>query len=223
MQKSDILISKSKISGLYDEIPFPSMNDLACELQLSMLPSISKLDLTIKENIQEKLDKFEWKPYNIKNNNNRYFLPIVNYDGKIDSPISLHDLYKKTNTSMKEKDFTSKTPFYYSTSLSELFDSFELGRSFFLKMDPGSYFPIHTDYNFVTRDCFRIVGFFGDISGLTWKQENNIFVPQENSIYYIDVTKPHSTFTYSSNIHMILNIQKTWKNVSTLISFLEGK
>lgn len=207
----------------------PTDEDIACETQLNSL-SVHE-ELYPKINHQEFTQqiaqyKNSWVPYlpKAKQNNNREGLLLWGLEGDTCSDsMSLPQARERSgNPNLQESECNYPTEFYkHMTCLHPVCDYFApLGRSFIVKANAGSYFPPHKDHPLITRDCFRIACFFGDVDNFHWQTDGQKLNIIAGKWYYIDTRKIHRTNSWSddSSYHVILNIPKTWDNVLKLMS-----
>lgn len=169
-----------------------------------------------------------WRQYNsYKDGYNRYGLSMTSLDGGysgVPDLESLVDYYQETKEIYHDKDFKVRTPLSNEIpEVSELFDYFgeSLGRSHFLRLDKGGFFPPHRDHNFVLpNDVFRIIIPFYNFqtSRMTWVFDGTVVKLREGFVYFMNTTKMHSLFSYVDDCTMlVLNVSATEDTMNRLI------
>lgn len=158
-----------------------------------------------------------WKIYQPhKPGYNRFGLSVTSLDGGFSGEpdlSSLREYNKIHNTKYWEADFTRRTNIVdFLPELKELLDFFgkNLGRTHFLRLDKGGFFPPHRDNGaIVTVPTFRIlvpINNFG-INDMKWIQEEKILNLKLGQVYFINTTKIHSIFSFIDNCTMlVLNV-----------------
>ena len=123
-----------------------------------------------------------------------------------------------------ESDFKYPTQAYHElTSIRPLLDYWgTLGRTMIIRANAGGWFPPHRDSPYLARDCFRVITFLGNASGMDsyeWWLNDVRQTVIANRTYFVDTRKVHRTHSWSDNsLHLILNVPKTWENVMKLMS-----
>ena len=210
----------------------PSNEDLACELQLSALGDWVPLDFKIDENkYYANTTYFEQKDwlnlFQPKQNivNDRYSVMLYGLEG--DSPTvetGLAHVEARLGYKPEEDEFKYRTEAGDSmTCMHEVFDYFDLGRTFFLRLNDAGHFPKHRDHIHLTRSTFRLVAFLGKDTQdyLHWEVDSVPRVVTPNRVYYIDTRKMHRVNASSHKIDMVvLNVKKDWFNVQRVMSRL---
>lgn len=156
----------------------------------------------------------DWKQYNpYKPQNPRQGLSVTSLDGGISGKpdlYSLREYYKREGQLYKERDFNTLTPvFHKCTAIQPLISHFypHIGRTHFLKLNPGGYFPPHRDGAGPDNpDTFRI---FVPLRGT--HKANFVFIFNEDRItfdvghaYFINTLVKHSLFAFSSPATMLI-------------------
>lgn len=164
-----------------------------------------------------------WKPYNPRKEIKRFGCSITSLDGQnsgIPDLDSLYEYNKLHGTEYSEMSFQVKTEFYkYFSFLDQIF---ELGRSHFLKLESGAFFPYHRDFDL---DCFRLIYTWKGCqpSNLVWILENQV-VPLENeNWYYINTKKPHALFSFFGSEFVVFNVLHDAKALKNLIKYMHIK
>lgn len=212
-----------------EEYGRPSEEDIVCETQLNSLSVHEKLIFEVDTRKFEKqiVDYDDnWIPYLPRaiQNNNREGLLLWGLKGdSCGDSMSLPEArIRSDNPNLKESECKFPTEFYkHMECLHPMCEYFApLGRSYIIKMNAGDYFPPHKDHPLISRDCFRIACFFGDVQNFHWQTDDQKLNIVPGNWYYIDTRKIHRTNHYGggSSYHVILNIPKTWDNVLKLMS-----
>jgi uncharacterized protein YjhX (UPF0386 family) len=203
-------------------------------LHLSSLGDIVPLDFTIDiKKIQNELENFknDWKQYNPRKPYNRQGLSITSLDGKLTGIPDLDSLFeynKLNNTNVTEVDINVKTSVANKIiSLNPLLDIFDtIGRSHFIKLNQGGFFPPHRDGKILEVTCFRILTMCHncDPKQFVFLYENKKIDLEPGRPYYINTRKEHSVFSYVDNsVQCVLNIPLTKENVNAVINHLRAK
>lgn len=174
------------------------------------------------------LDHPGWRQYNsYKDGYNRYGLSMTSLDGGysgVPDLESLMEYYRETKEIYYDKDFKVRTPLSREIpEVSELFDFFgdALGRSHFLRLDRGGFFPPHRDHEWkLPNDMFRIVVPFYNFhsSNMTWVFDGKVVQLREGYTYFMNTTKAHSLFSYDDDCTMlVLNVCATEDTMNQVI------
>ena len=169
-----------------------------------------------------------WRQYNsYKDGYNRYGLSMTSLDGGysgVPDLESLMEYYKDTGELYYDKDFKVRTPISYEIpEVSELFDFFgdSVGRSHFLRLDRGGFFPPHRDHEFsLPNNMFRIIVPFYNFhsSNMTWVFDGKVVQLREGYTYFMNTTKAHSLFSYDDGCTMlVLNVSATENTMNRLV------
>ena len=210
----------------------PSNEDLACELQLSALGDWFPLDFKIDEglyykNVEYFKEKDWFQLFQPKKNivNDRYSVMLYGLEG--DSPTvetGLAHVEARLGDKPEEDFFKHQTEAGSAmTSMHEVFDYFDLGRTFFLRLNSAGHFVRHRDHIHLTRSTFRLIAFLGKDTQdyLHWEVDGVPRVVTPNRVYYVDTRKMHRVNASSHDIDMVvLNVKKDWLNVQRMMSRL---
>ena len=203
-------------------------------LHLASLGDIVPLDFTLDlPKIKTELRQFsnDWKIYNPNKSYNREGLSITSLDGELTGIPDLDSLFeynKKNNTNINEKDIHAKTKVAENvTGLHPLLDVFDsLGRSHFIKLKQGGFFPPHRDGKILDITCFRIITLCVNCYREQFKfvYEDRVLNLEIGRPYFLNTRKTHSVFSFvEDSIQCVLNIPLTLNNYKALISRLESK
>jgi len=171
----------------------------------------------------------EWKQYNTyKQGYNRYGLSMTSLDGGytgIPDLESLSEYWRDTGIMHRDSSFKTRTSLSYEIpEIDELFNFFgeELGRSHFLRLDKGGFFPPHRDHEWrLPNDTFRIVVPFYNFHSqhMTWVFDGKVIELREGVAYFMNTTKAHSLFSYVDNCTMlVLNVKAEHEMMKKLIT-----
>jgi len=187
-------------------------------------------ELNIKGNtgkLLENLAQFDndWKPYNPRKGVNREGLSITSLDGKLtgkpdlDSITEFNKIYKARLT---EHSFDVKTSVYqYCTEWLDFIEP-EIGRTHFIRLHSGGYFPIHRDNKTVEINNFRLFVPIKNCSypDMTFVLDKKMLTFNEGSVYFLDTCKEHYLFNSglnSTSTFMVINVKLTENAVRTVL------
>lgn len=158
-----------------------------------------------------------WKPYQPhKPGYNRFGLSVTSLDGGFSGEpdlYSLREYYKLTGKNYNEIDFKSRTNLVeFIPELNPILDFFEpnLGRTHFLRLDRGGFFPPHRDNGAViSAETFRILVPINNFytNDMKWIQEEKVLNLTLGQVYFINTSKLHSLFSFVDNcLMLVLNV-----------------
>lgn len=208
--------------------------DSSLLLHLTSLGDIIPLDFCLDVNkLKQQLKNFDndWKTYNPRKQNNRQGLSITSLDGGLSGIPDLDSLFeynKKHNTNIKEADINVKTPVATDISVIQpLVDMFDtLGRSHFIRLNRGGFFPPHRDGKILGVTCFRVLTMCHNCDRGQFKfiYEDKVIALEPGRPYVINTRKEHSVFSYVDNsVQLVLNVPLTKNNYKCIIKHLEAK
>ena len=203
-------------------------------LHLSSLGDIIPLDFTIDyKKLQQDINTFQddWKPYNPRKQNNRQGLSITSLDGGLSGIPDLDSLFeynKQQNTNITEANINVKTPVARNLSvIQRLLDCFTtLGRSHFIRLNRGGFFPPHRDGKVLNVTCFRILTmcYNCDPGQFVFLYEDKKLTLEPGRPYFVNTRKEHSVFSYvDDSVQCVLNVPLTVDNYKCLIKHLKAK
>jgi hypothetical protein len=225
--------SRPQYDALSSELSFPSMEDLACELQLTALGVWEPLNFRIDESLyqQDKINLSDWwRPFqprpNIMNDRESILIYGPEHSNPWD-PCGLAQMAAKLDgIKPSESNMTFPTLARQKlTCLHKIFDYFDpLGRTFIIKLNAGGHYPPHRDHILMNRPTFRLIAFLenASIDNLRWEVEDRLvhFIP--NTLYYVDTRKTHRLWSSSPNSTMVIfNVIKNWSNILKLLTMLK--
>ncbi len=169
-----------------------------------------------------------WRQYNsYKNGYNRYGLSLTSLDGEysgVPDLESLSEYYRDTGKLYYDKDFTVRTPLSYEIpEVNELCEFFgkDLGRSHFLRLDKGGFFPPHRDHDWhLPNETFRIIVPFYMFrpTHMSWIFDGKVIELRAGVTYFMNTTKEHSLFSYVDGcIMLVLNVTATKETMEKLV------
>jgi hypothetical protein len=174
-----------------------------------------KLDLNKVKSI---LDKHSgWKPYQPqKTGYNRHGLSVTSLDGQYSGEPDLYSLREwqvMTGESYHELSFKKRTNIVqFLPELNEFLNFWEpnLGRTHFLRLDKGGFFPPHRDNGaIVAVPTFRIIVpiyNFG-VNDMKWIQDEKITRFELGATYFVNTSRLHSVFSFVDNcLMLVLNV-----------------
>lgn len=207
---------------------FPTQEDMACEAQLSALGTWEPLDFKIKDwNNDEKDLTNLWRPFQPKPDtlNDRESILLYGAQGSQPTdPCGLSQMARDSGTRPSENSMRVPTSAQSKVKcLQEVFDYFDLGRSFLVRLNKGGHYPPHRDHMLLTRPTFRLIAFLGDSTGkLRWEVEGQRVYFQPNTVYYVDTRKTHSLWSSEHKSTMcVFNVIKDWKNIMKVLTMLK--
>lgn len=174
-----------------------------------------------------------WKEYQPhKKPNNRFGLSVTSLDGGFSGEpdlCSLREWYSITGESYHETDFQKRTNVVsFLPELDEFLDFWgpNLGRTHFLRLDKGGYFPPHRDNGaIVLPPSFRIlvpISNFGK-NQMHWIQEGKQLHLELGHVYFINTNKLHSVFSFVDNcLMLVLNIHSDSSILDKLVKKVDG-
>lgn len=157
-----------------------------------------------------------WKQYNPRKAINRFGCSITSLDGN-DSGIpdldSVLEYNLLNNTEYTEKDFNVQTK--HSTPFAHFLNTFEVGRSHYLKLEPGGFFPWHRDNDAYT---FRIMYTISNCTpdSLVWLEDDKILPLTDRTWFYINTRKKHSLFSFNTATFAVFNVITNTHNINLL-------
>jgi len=207
----------------------PTPDDIACELQLSALGDWAPLTYELDQSLWLKnLPLMEpwWHPYQPKPNvqNDRECVLIYGAEGdKPNSLSGIRQLYEKLGRWPLETEMNHPTEAQQQLSvMHEVFDTFDLGRTFLIKLNQGGFFPKHRDHIHLTRESFRLIAFLGDNhKNFEFELDGIKRTVIPNTVYYFDTRKEHRLHCWENkndNAMVVMNIKKDWNNILRLMT-----
>lgn len=154
--------------------------------------------------------EFEWVQYNRnKPEINRKGLSLFSLDGSTSGEIDLNSVaeFNQINgTQYDEMSFRAPTKYWEAleTYLAPLKDlEPHLGRSHFISLGEGGYFPPHRDLD----TCFRLICFFDNSDDLYVVKENERLHFSPGRLYFLNTQKSHALFNFfEESILLVLNV-----------------
>jgi len=177
------------------------------------------IELNLDEPVDLDLQSLNWIQYNPRKSVNRTGCSITSLTGDDNGIPDLDSLveYNRLNgTNYAELDF--RKPTAHARPFEKFLSEFVCGRSHYLKLSSGGFFPWHRDNDLHTfRIIYTIQGC--QSSDLVWVHNDRVLELQNSKWYFINTKKKHCLFSFSEstmavfNVHTNLaNIQKFWKS-----------
>ena len=181
------------------------------------------IELNIVLDCPIQLDMLNWVRYNPRKDINRWGCSITSLDGKntgIPDLDSLFEFNRLNNTKFRESDFKTLTE--HSTPFETFLKTFTCGRSHYLKLGNGGYFPWHRDNDI---NSFRIIYTVQNCEpgNMIWLEDDKILNLQDGKWYYINTKKKHCLFAFNDAIFSVFNVVNSQKNISNLFSLAKIK
>ena len=207
------------------------MIDSNIALYLSNLGDVVPLNVSVNiEKTRKELEYFkdEWKQYNPRKPNPREGLSITSLDGKLSGIPDLDSLIeynKLNNVRVKEIDINVRTAVAEKVqSITPLLDIFDtLGRSHFIRLNRGGFFPPHRDSKILNVNCFRVITLCHNCkrSDFNFIYEDRLLNLKPGVPYYINTRKVHSVFSYvDDSVQCVLNVPLTEENYKAISQHL---
>lgn len=202
-----------------------NLQDLHSLIHLNMLGDVIRLNIKFdKHTLLKEIELFNdnWKIYNPRKINNRLGLSITSYDGLltgIPDLDSLTEFNSINNTNYKTEDCNIFTPVYHnSKELKKIINPLKnnVGRSHFLKLNAGGFFPEHRDSygidnnGYKIPDVIRLIGFVKNCHSSSFKFiiNDELVTFEEGNLYYFNSMLPHSLFSYKDDCIMLVMVIK---------------
>ena len=226
----------SDAPAIYDQITdklYPSQEDIACELQLQVIGDWEPLDFSIdqkeyQKNVKSFIDNDWFRPFQPREGiiNNRESVLLYGLEG--DEPTALTGLshiHAKLGYKPREYEFSFQTKAAKNFScMKSVFDYYDMGRSFFIRLNAGGFYPWHRDHMYLKRDTIRLIAFLGEanLDGLAWEVNGQRVDALPNHVYYVDTRKSHRLHAQQDACDMVvMNVRKDWLNVNRILSHLK--
>jgi hypothetical protein len=164
-----------------------------------------------------KTESLHWVQYNPRKPINRFGCSITSLDG-LDLGVpdldSLVEYNKLNQTKYVEKDFQTKTK--HSVFFEDFLGKFTVGRSHFLKLSNGGYFPWHRDNDLHTfRIIYTVSGC--ENTNLVWIHDNQVLNLENKKWYYINTKKKHTLFAFNDSIMAVFNVLQNESNINNVL------
>jgi hypothetical protein len=186
--------------------------------QFTILEDCIELTLPIDIDLID-LSSLNWHRYNPRKNVERYGCSITSLDGSdtgvpdLDSVLEYNQL---NSTNYKEKDFN--VPTKHSRPFEKMLNLLGSGRSHYLHLPPGGFFPWHRDSDSSTfRLIFTISGCTSD--SLVWAEDDKLLQFQNLKWYYINTRKKHSLFAFEDAYFAVFNVVYNYNTYSILQNY----
>jgi hypothetical protein len=201
------------------------INHVHSLIRLSLLGDVVKLKIKFNKSlILSELEPFknDWKQYNPRKQIRRMGLSITSYDGLLSGIPDLDSLLEfnaSNNVDYRTEDCNIFTPVYSTSSeLKKIIDPIKpnVGRSHFLKLNAGGFFPEHRDSygldsdGYKIPDVIRLIGFVKNCNSSSFKFiiNDKLITFEEGTMYYFNSMMPHSLFSFNDDCIMIVMVVK---------------
>lgn len=180
------------------------------------------------ENANQILTKHPgWVRYQPHKPNNRWGLSVTSLNGGFSGEPDLYSLREwnaMKGTTFGETDFKARTNVAdFIPELNPMLDFFgdSLGRTHFIRLDHGGFFPPHRDNGaIVSSPTFRVlvpISRFGE-NDMKWLQEDRPLKLDAGRTYFINTTKIHSVFSFVDNcVMLVLNVVATEEALNKMV------
>ena len=210
----------------------PTIEDISCELQLQVIGDCVPLTFRINQNEYQKNVKIfkenDWfRPFQPKRGitNDRESVLLYGLEGDQPTTVTgLSHIEAKLGYMPSEIEFKYPTNAYKEFScIHPVFEYFDMGRSFFIRLNAGGFYPWHRDHFYLQRKTFRLIAFLGNNNDhLHWTINDAPFNALPNTVYYIDTRKAHRLNASQHKCDMVvMNVKKDWLNVNRMLSHLK--
>jgi hypothetical protein len=155
-----------------------------------------------------------WVRYNPRKDVNRFGLSVTSLNGGysgIPDLDSLREYNSLNKTNFGESAFKTRTLIVDELGLGPFLDIWgrHLGRSHFLRLDKGGFFPPHRDNGVMIppRTVRILVPIRWQHNHAVWIQDGKLLHLEEGRPYFINTSKEHSVFSYTDgSILLVLNV-----------------
>jgi len=173
-------------------------------------------------------ENFTYVKYNPRKNINRFGLSITSLDGGLTGRPDLDSFWTENPEDMpKETDINVRTPVYEHPEIKKLCDHFQpfVGRSHFLKIPPGGYFPPHRDFKSTELNSYRVIVPMLDFEfpNFTFMLEDKILQWRPGRAYFLNTAKAHHLFNcgIKDSYWIVLNIETTRESIMRVIEHMK--
>ncbi len=169
------------------------------------------------------LENLEWHRYNPRKFVNRFGCSITSLNGSTSGVPDLDSLVEynlEHGTNYNELDFTIPTK--YANPFQFFLNDLTCGRSHYLKLGSGGFFPWHRDNDLYTfRVLYTIEGCGSN--DLVWIQNDKVLELQNNRWYYVNTKKKHCLFSLNESVMAVFNVQISIANFKKMIKLFKIK
>jgi len=170
----------------------------------------------------------KWRPYNPRKKPGREGLSVYSLDGGfsgIPDLDSIREYCIKHQVELNELSF--KEPTEAARVAATYIEPFEghVGRSHFIRMDGGGFFPPHRDDKSIEPKSFRLLVPLMDMNPpQTWFMlDREALLFEHGRAYFINTCMEHTVFSCYPSLFLVLNIAVNEDTVSTLLTNMEWK
>lgn len=167
------------------------------------------------------LKSTNWHPYNPRKSINRFGLSVTSLDGEysgVPDLDSLREYNLENKTNFSEFSFKKRTPIVDELGLTDFLNIWgrHLGRSHFLRLDAGGFFPPHRDngYGLPPSSMRILIPINWNNKSVVWLQDGMPLRLNEGTPYFINTSKEHSLFSFANNtIILVLNVHANAESI----------
>lgn len=192
----------------------PARHELT-ELNVIAEPFENFFSLQLPE-VSVNTDALNWHRYNPRKEIARWGASITSLEGGdagVPDLDSLYEYNRLNGTSYQEGDFRR------FTAAGKIFEflsqDFDLGRSHFIRLGAGGYFPYHRDLG---RDSFRLIYCVENChpANFVWLQDDRVLRLHDRQWYYVNTKMPHATFAFHPCVFAVFNVINSEKSAAGL-------
>lgn len=175
------------------------------------------------EKLKKEISQFEFCQYNPDKDVPRYGLSVTSLDGEMNGA----DLDTLIDKDLRELDFTVPTEVYYkSEEVRKLVDPFKpwLGRTHFLNIKNGGYFPPHRDSKGKNQHAFRVIVPISDFNPPYHYMihDNKILHLNLGCAYFMNTNIPHCDFSFSDEtLMLVMNVKSCEESHEVILENLK--
>ena len=202
-----------------------NLDNLRWLSRLNMLGNVVRLKVSIDPTqLLNEIEPFsdEWKRYNPRKPIDRWGLSVTSYDGGLSGVPDLDSISEynlKNNTNYKTDKCNVFTPVYQNSKILQNLVApwkHNIGRSHFLKLNSGGYFPEHRDSYDIDesdqdyQDVVRFIVFIKNCNSSTFKFiiDDQLRTFQTGKLYYFNSMLSHSLFSFKDDCIMLVFVVK---------------
>lgn len=191
-------------------------------LPLFTYEDVIDLNIPAEKNLID-LDTLNWKQYNPRKKISRFGCSITSLNGEdtgIPDLDSIPEYNKINGTAFSETSF--KIPTKHASPFNYFLSNFEVGRSHYLKLDSGGFFPWHRDND---PETFRIIYTIKNCesNNLLWIEDEKLLHLKNHNWYYINTHKKHCVFSLGGSVFAVFNVLYTDDNILKLFKHASVK
>lgn len=169
------------------------------------------------------LNSLEWYRYNPRKFVNRFGCSITSLDGNDTGVPDLDSLVEYNREHGKEyQELDFKTPTKHAAPFQSFLNDLVCGRSHYLKLGAGGFFPWHRDNDLFTFRILYTIEGCGP-NDLVWIQNDKVLELQNHKWYYVNTKKKHCLFSFNESVMAVFNVQISIANFKKMIKLFKIK